>query len=132
MAYPLLQLLALRIQVYNVVPVPEIIRGTGGTWFTVDYRYFPDRDPQRRWDGSFYWIEVRVFDLTGWLVARVVGENCTRVWWSGGRLGNGAYIYVAEVRDTWMGRLLSFGPYRGFVYILRSWLLAILCRWASD
>lgn len=108
------------VTVYTVVPVPEVIRSGGlGTWFIVDYRYFPDRDPQRQWDGSFYWIEVRVFDLTGRQVALVSRENSTQVWWSVGTLGNGAYIYSATVKDTWLGRLLTFGPFRGYVYIER-------------
>jgi len=47
--------------------------------FEVIYHYFPNRDPEQLWDGSFYWIEVKVYDLTGRWVASVACENCTEV-----------------------------------------------------
>jgi len=106
------------VEVYDIVPDPEIIRN-GGTCFEVVCHYFSDRDPEGLWDGSFYWIEVKVYDLTGRQVASVACENCTEVWWSGDELRNGAYIYRATVKDTWLGDLVTFGPFQGFVYISR-------------
>lgn len=91
----------------------------GRTYFEVVYHYFSDRDPEGLWDGSFYWIEVKVYDLIGRQVASVACENCTEVWWSGDEVGNGAYIYRATVKDTWLGNLVTFGPFQGFVYISR-------------
>lgn len=106
------------VTIYDVGPDPSIVRGSG-TWFKVIYFYDVGKDPQRQWDGSFYWVEVRVFDLTGRQVAAVTGQNCIQVWWSVGTLRNGAYIYRATVKDTWLGNLLTFEPFQGFVYIER-------------
>ncbi len=106
------------VAVYDVRPDPSTVTGTG-TWFKVIYFYDIGNDPQRQWVGRFYWIEVRVFDLTGRQVAFATGQDCTQVWWSIGTLRNGTYIYQATVKDAWLGNLLTFGPFQGHVYIQR-------------
>ena len=60
-------------------------------------------------------ITIVIYDLTGAKVAVVEGRNTASVTWTGGNLGNGAYIYVAVVEGA--GKV--FGPFKNFVYIER-------------
>jgi hypothetical protein len=60
-------------------------------------------------------ITIAIYDLTGAKVDEITGTNTASVTWTGGNLGNGAYIYVATVEGA--GKV--FGPFKGFVYIER-------------
>jgi len=59
-------------------------------------------------------ITVAIYDLLGKKVGEVSGSDTDRVTWTGGSLGNGAYIYVAVVEGA--DKVWTF---RGFVYIKR-------------
>ena len=57
---------------------------------------------------------VRIYDLLGRKVDELYVEHRDSVDWDGGRLRNGAYIYVAHVLSGGEAYL-----FRGFVYIRR-------------
>jgi hypothetical protein len=59
-------------------------------------------------------ITITIYDLTGAKVDVIEGRNTASVTWTGGKLRNGAYIYVAVVR----GAVKSW-TFKGFVYIER-------------
>lgn len=90
--------------VSDVKPVPEVF--STSTTFTV----FPI--PSGAVAAK---VTITVYDLTGRKVAALpVGTNTNTVTWNGGNLGNGAYIYVAEVQWTGGSKVV-----KGFVYIKR-------------
>ncbi len=92
-------------RVSGVVPEPQVLRD--GVEFVVQAE--PAGAPVEL-------LTVRVYDLTGRRVAELEGEHTSSVFWDGGSLRNGAYIYVAVVEDP---ALVAPQTFKGFVYINR-------------
>jgi hypothetical protein len=95
------------ITVYDIKALPNVL---------TTYTYFTAVTLPANYALDF--IQVKVYNSGGTLVATITGENANRLYWNGGTLPNGAYIYRATY-SNWDGHSDSgsFGPY--ILYISR-------------
>lgn len=90
------------VVVYDIVALPNVLK---------TYTYFTAQTLPSQYKLDL--IEIKVYNLYGQLVATVSEEDAYRVYWTGGGLANGVYLYTARYwnYDGEEEQEDEFGPY---------------------